>query len=201
MKLYENKFKVALQNDVPSIAELSYVIEKLKIFYTLDTEFDRGELVNVLKDKRLLIDKELTSATEDDIKAVYPYPFKLTTAEEITALTDKRAKNNLYIKVEAANHAINYVIVDTETTKVMSRVAMNADAGKPAGNNPFAGFNCGSRITPSETDFGYTKCNGCAIPGGDVFKLYTQKAKLTANDIKLLSTEEEQEKVTPLIPY
>ncbi len=200
-KLYENKFKVALQNDVPSNGELSYVIEKIKTFYNLDTEFDRGELVNVLKDKRLLIDKELTSATEDEIKAVYPYSYKVTTAEEIAMLADKRAKNNVYIKVEAFNHAVNYVIIDTETGKVMSRVALSG-AAKAEKNNAFGGFNCGSKITPSQTDFGYTKCAGCGMPANaEIFKLYSQKAKLTAADIKALSTEEEQEKVTPLIPY
>lgn len=195
VKLYQDQksFRVNLQNKVPSKADLFFLCEKVRIYFKYRDEYDRTNLDELLASKTLLIDKETTDMTESDVKAVYPYPFVITTTEEISKAAEGLDANSIYFKLDydKTRQAIVFVMVDCQTGLAISysniggvsKVSWNGSSnhhranvaffGKENGVNPYGG-------------------SGYGHVGPEIMRLYTAKVRVKKAMFKYLSSGEKQ---------
>lgn len=117
---YQKRFKVAVRNEA-SEADIHLLIYKLRVFYALREEFDRGQLKEILASKTLYVDKAMTEMSESDFKADYPFPVVFTGTDEIDGRINSRDAGTLYLKLDANGGSVNLMIVDAETGAIMSR--------------------------------------------------------------------------------
>ena len=123
-KYYNNtkKFNVNLQNTIPSIADLLFLTTKMKMFFDFEKIFDRNNLEGLLKTKTLLIDKNSTKLTKAEIKEKYPFPFKLTTTDDISQLSESKDKNSLYFRIDIVKidkmTLVNFILTDCKYNKI-----------------------------------------------------------------------------------
>lgn len=193
---YTNKksFNVNIQNQVPSMGDLLFLVTKMKMYFGVENVFDRNNLEELLKNKTLLIDKNITKLTESEIKENYLFPFKITTAEEIQELADNKDNNSLYFKIDIIYKdkmaLINFMIIECETGKILSRWHMGG-LTKVSYNGP--SNNHLKKYSPKDRHGRGVYDNlGIGFIGPELARLYTKKVKLQKYSLKAMSSEKKQ---------
>ena len=189
-------FKVSLQSEVPTKADFLFLTTKLKIYFGLEKEFDRTGLEKFLAKKTLLIDKDITSMSSAEIKEAYSFPFKVLKSEQISELVDQNDKNSLYFKLDIdyidKMTLINFMIIDCETGKIISRcnlsgltkVSWNMPSEHHKKNLAFYNPKDGNVNTYPGTGYGHV--------GAEIMRIYTKQATLKKTQLTYLSSEKKQ---------
>lgn len=215
-ELASRSFKVNIMNEFPQKSDLRYLITNMKIYFGVDSQFDRTQLEEVLAEKTLYIDKGFLSIEESEIKEIYPFPFKVVSTEEIFELAEKNDPNSIYFRLsiekrmqgQKSVEMVDFLFVDCETGKTMARcnlsgltkVSLNAPseahnnrkAEQKANSDYLAGF----RSNPI-----YTGPRGGSFVGEELARIYTAKAKLKPTQFKYMCSEKKQSGFNPLMLY
>ncbi|MCB9360176.1 MAG: hypothetical protein H6587_01455 [Flavobacteriales bacterium] len=189
-----NYFKIALENEVPSVADFTLLLKKIKIYFRLEKQFDRNGLESILAKKKLCIDKK-AGLTRDDVSSAYPFSFEFKTAEEILQLKNDKDAACVYLKLDvAADNQINFMMVEAKTGLILARCHLTG-LTKVSFNTPSGQHN---KKYGSNTNC--TICNTCLYcdqTGEEMFRLYTAKAKLKPTQLKYMSSNKKQLKYFP----
>lgn len=189
-----NYFKIALENEVPSVADFTLLLKKIKIYFRLEKQFDRNGLESILTKKKLYIDKK-AGLTRDDVSSAYPFSFEFKTAEEILQLKNDKDAACVYLKLDvAADNQINFMMVEAKTGLILARchltgltkVSFNTPSGQ---HNKNYGSNANCIVCNT--------CLYCDQTGEEMFRLYTAKAKLKPTQLKYMSSNKKQLKYFP----
>jgi hypothetical protein len=207
---YNKAFKYSAENDLPSSADLQLLIHKIKVYFDFEKQFDLKTLNDVLAKKTLLLNKETTELTAQEIKDKYEFPFKLVSAEEINNAKNSRDKNYLYVKLDLfrASGQQAFILVDCETGKIMSRSLLGGIT-KVGFNGPSKQYVSGGQISYSAISAGvnaisYRTCSSCGISGPELVRLYTAKARMKKSILNVLGSQKIQNSSmfsVDLIPY
>lgn len=192
----KEKFKVNIQNEVPSMADVLFLTTKLKMYFGEEKVFDQNNLEELLASKTLLLIPEgLNLKKGVDVSELYRFPFKLATADEIFKLAEVRDVNTLYIKLDIEHKGdmtlIEFMIIDAENGNIVARcnlgglgkVSLNLPSSRHLKNQSFAtSSKSGVSVSPySGTGFGHV--------GKELARLYTKKAKLQKAQFKVMSSQ------------
>ncbi|MBA2612972.1 MAG: hypothetical protein H0U95_13450 [Bacteroidetes bacterium] len=202
---YDKFFKVSLEDDVVSYADLLLLTKKMKTLFDYDKQFDQTQLNTKLASKTLLIDKESCELSEEDMKSNYDFPFKLVSRQELLESKNSKDPKTLYVKVDLYAGMPNFLIIDSENGQVIARSTI-AGLVKVSFNGPSGSFNSNGQLaTISEKASNrvtYNSCMTCGISGGEIIRLYTAKAKLKKAVIRVLNNQKQQIKFySDLTPY
>ncbi|MCD6018248.1 MAG: hypothetical protein K0S53_1369 [Bacteroidetes bacterium] len=208
--LYHKSFKFSCENDVPSPADLLLLVHKIRVYYDLDKQFDLKTLDAKLAKKTLLIDKDATEMTNEEIKDAYEFPFKLVSAADIAASKNSRDKGTVYLKLDvfkagAGGAQQAFLLVDSETGQILSRSLMGgitkvAIVEARASSRGFDGTSQLSGVLQPE----YRRTIRAGITGPEMVRLYTARAKLKKSVLKVLASQKIQNSSmfsVALIPY
>ena len=120
--------------------------------------------------------------TEAEIKENYNFPFKISTSDDIFTLAEKKDKNSLYLKIGILYKGdiplINFMIIDCETGKTLSRchmggltkVSFNAPSNNHLKNQAFFNESLGRPNHYYGT--------GLGLIGPEIARIYTKKYAL-----------------------
>lgn len=204
--LYHKFFKFSPENEVPSQADLLLLLHKIRVFYDLDKQFDLKTLDAKLAKKTLLIDKDATEMSKEEIKDAYEFPFKLVSAEEIAASKNNRDKGTVYLKLDVYKDGGQqaFLLVESETGQVLSRSLMGGIT-KVSFNYPSSkAYDASGQLTSIDKNMQFRSCISCGMAGGEIFRLYTARAKLKKSVLKVLASQKIQNSSmfsVDLIPY
>lgn len=192
---HDGFYKVSLEDDVVSYGDLVFLIKKMRTLLGFESQFEQEQLNTKLASKTLLIDKESCELTEEEIKSNYDFPFKLVSKQQILDAKNKKDSKTLYTKVDYYSTMPNFLIVDCENGQIISRSSI-AGLTKVTFNGPSGSFNPdGQLATVSEKSANritYNSCSTCGISGGEIFRLYTAKAKLKKAVLRVLNNQKQQ---------
>lgn len=202
---HDKFFKVSLEADVVTYADLLLLTQKMKTLLEYQKQFDQTQLNTKLGSKTLLFDKESCELSEEEIKSNYDFPFKLVTRQEILDSKNNKDPKTLYTKVDLYSSLPNFLIVESETGNIISRSTI-AGLAKVSFNSPSGSFNSNGQLaTVSEKSanrIGYRACSSCGISGGELIRLYTAKAVLKKAVLRVLNNQKQQIKYySDLVPY
>jgi len=191
-------FKISLRSDVPDEGDFILLMNKMKVYYNIEKEFNLKQLDETLAKKMLYVDNSITEMRSKDFKEAYSFPFEYKQAVEVREKAKQGAKDALYFKADVYNGIINMMIIDAETGAILSRSLMNG-FNKPASKNNFSSE---SEINNSGGNFVYKVCSDCALQAGDILKTYNDNVKVKKSVLKDLADEKKQIKYSdPLIIY
>ena len=191
-------FRVNLQNEIPSKADLMFLISSMKIYFKIEKAFDREQLEETLAKKTLLLNKESVQLTDAEIKEEFAFPYKLVSPDEIFNMAEKNDANSLYLKlgleyVDKMGLVINFMVIDCGTGKILSRsrlvgltkVSWNMPSPNSMKNQQFFDESMGyNTFTPYISGIGFV--------GKEIARLYTAKAKLKSLNLRHMSSEKKQ---------
>ncbi|MBU0765566.1 MAG: hypothetical protein KJ607_12090 [Bacteroidetes bacterium] len=216
-ELTSSSFKVNIQSEFPTKTDLRYIITNMKIYFGIESQFQRDQLEEVLAEKTLYIDEGCLAITEAEIKAVYKFPYKIASSEEIFELTEKNDPQSLYLRlgIETRNQGggktarfVDFIIVDCESGKSMARcslsgltkVSLNMPSehhqNQQAEQQALRDYQSGRRSNPV-----YTGPRGGSFVGKEIARIYTAKAKLKKAQLDYMSSEKKQGSFNPLMLY
>lgn len=205
-ELYHKFFKIAVENDVPSPADLLFLLRKIRVYYDLDVQFDLKTLNDKLAKKTLLIDKESTEMTLAEIKDTYEFPVKLVSADEILASKNSRDKSTVYLKLDVFKNEGQqaFLLVESETGQILSRSLMGGITKVTINTPSSRGFDATGQYSFADNNAAFRRCSSCGIIGKELIRLYTARAKLKKSVLKVLASQKIQNSSmfsVSLIPY
>tara|TARA_B100000809_G_scaffold145150_1_gene142760 strand:- start:1249 stop:2274 length:1026 start_codon:yes stop_codon:yes gene_type:complete len=190
------RFNVNLKSTIPSLADLLFLTTKMKTYFGSEKVFDRNNLEELLKTKTLLIDENTTKLTKAEIKENYPFPFKVTTTNDIAQLSESKDKNSLYFRIDIVKIdkmiLVNFIVTDCESGRMLARchmggltkVSFNAPSNNHLKNQAFFDAAAGRPNSYAGTGFG--------LVGPELARIYTKKVSLKKNILKIISSEKKQ---------
>ena len=181
--LYSKSFDVCIDNSIPNKADFLYLITQLKIYFKLDKNLSVEERKNIIKEKTLYVDKDLTKLTLSEVKEKYNYPVKLVSHQEIEKLASNQDENSLYIRLRTTNDIVYLMIVDCLTAKYINE--------SPVSGLTKVSFNSPSANSMNNREFFRTgKVNniyGIGMVGTEMFRIYTKNVKISKLNFKLFA--------------
>jgi hypothetical protein len=201
---HDKFFKVSLENDVVSFADLLFLLQKMRVLLDYQKQFDQTGLDAKLASKTLLIDKD-AELSQEEAKDNYDFPFKLVTKQEILDSKNSMDKKTLYTKVDVYAGVQNFLIVESETGNIIARSTI-AGVTKVSFNAPSERHQAQGQLAMAEASganqnkFVYRGCSTCgSATGQEIFRLYTAKAKLQKAVLRLLNNQKRQIKYGYLV--
>lgn len=193
----EREYNVSVENEIPSRADLLFLITKLKMYFDIEEVFDRVNLEALLAKKTLLLDKENVEMEKQEIVENYPFPYKIVERQEIFNLAEQRDKNSLYLKLDIDYKdkmiLINFMIIDCETGKILSRCNITG-LGNITFNEPSekSKNDRAQHMAQMSGQVYHGPRGGDQRMGKEILRLHTAKAKLKGKQLKYLSSTKKQ---------
>jgi hypothetical protein len=205
-ELYHKFFKIAVENEVPSGADILFLLRKIRVYYDLDVQFDLKTLNDKLAKKTLLIDKESTEMTLAEIKDAYEFPVKLVSVDEILTSKNSRDKSTLYLKLDVFKNEGQqaFLLVESESGQILSRSLMGGITKVTINTPSSRGFDATGQYSFNDNNAAFRRCSNCGIVGEELVRLYTARAKLKKSVLKVLASQKIQNSSmfsVSLIPY